>query len=175
MEIKNDTIYQLETKVILYKNRKYFTTFRNIFIKDILDYILTKNKSRMVSNSKIKESSNQIKEKIFYWNIVMKNIKREAEIIDYDLNNYKRSKNGEKEDEHFFQYLKNQTKVLRINNLVYLYLRRISIIKLNKLISISNRDKIPLINLMKIYLGLCSKNLMSLKRKIIIFKDEKNS
>ena len=58
----------------------------------------------------------------------------------------------ENEDEYFLEYLKEQNKVLQISNLVFLYLNRISIMKLNKLQLISLKDKIPLINLMKILL-----------------------
>ena len=175
MEIKNDTIYQIKTKVFLYKNKKYFNIFRNIFINETLNFIYSKNKYHIVSNTKIKEISNKNKDKNSLWNIITKSIKKEKEIIDYDLNNYRINLNEEEnEDDYFIQYLKSQTKVIEINNLVYSYLSRICIIKLNKLISISNKDKIPLINLMKIFLGLCSQNFFRINKKIIIKKEGRN-
>lgn len=173
MEIKNDTIYQIETKVFLYKNEKYYPIFRNIFINDTLNFLL-KKRHDIIHKSPIREGSKQNQENLSLWNIVTNNLKKKKEIIDYDLNNYIRNQNHENEDDYFFQYLKNQTKVIEINNLVYLYLRRISKIKLHRLISISNRDKIPLINLMKIYLGLCSQNFASLNKKIITIKEGRN-
>ena len=42
----------------------------------------------MISNQKIKEISNQNKEKVSLWLFVTKNIMKETNIIDYDLNNY---------------------------------------------------------------------------------------
>ena len=30
MEIKNDTIFQIKTKVLLYRNKKYFKIFRKV-------------------------------------------------------------------------------------------------------------------------------------------------
>ena len=164
MEIKNDTIFQIKTRVLLYRNKKYFKIFRNILISNTLDIISSKNKIHMVSSPKIKESSNKGKEKIALWNIISKNIKKEKEIIDYDFNNYKNKNNEENEDEYFLEYLFNQTNTIQVNNLVYSYLNKIANIKLNKLFSISTKDKIPLINLMKIYLGLCLENFISSKR-----------
>ena len=171
MEIKNDTIYQIKTKVLLYKNKKFFPIFRNIFINNTLDFLSSKNKTHMISNQKIKEISNQNKEKTSLWHFVTKNIIKETNIIDYDLNNYRMNHNEENEDEYFIEYLKEQNKTLQISNLVFLYLNRISILKLNKLQSISLKDKIPLINLMKIYLGLCSQNF-SIKKKRVTIKEE---
>ena len=164
MEIKNDTIFQIKTKVLLYRNKKYFKIFRNIFITNTLEIISSKNKVHMVSNQKINETTNKAKEKKSLWEVIEKNIKKEKEIIDYDLNNYKVRRNEENEDEHFLDYLFNQTNLIQVNNIVYSYLKKVAILKLNKLLSISNKDKIPLINLMKIYLGLCSENFISLKR-----------
>ena len=161
MEIKNDTIFQIKTKVLLYKNKKYFPLFRNIFINNTLNYLLSKNKSHIVSNTKVGDVSDD-KEKISLWSIVAKNFKKDIEIIDYDLNNFRRNGNEEKEDEYFLDYLLNQTGVIQINNLVFSYLNRVANNKISKLLCISNKDKIPLINLMKIYLGLCSQNLFSL-------------
>ena len=171
MEIKNDTIYQIKTKVLLYKNKKYFPIFRNIFINNTLKYIFSKNKTHMISNQKIKEISNQNKEKVSLWLFVTKNIMKETNIIDYDLNNYRMIHSEENEDEYFLEYLKEQNKVLQISNLVFLYLNRISIMKLNKLQLISLKDKIPLINLMKIYLGLCSQNISYKKKRVTIKED----
>ena len=171
MEIKNDTIYQIKAKVLLYKNKKYFPIFRNIFINNTLKYIFSKNKTHMISNQKIKEISNQNKEKVSLWLFVTKNIMKETNIIDYDLNNYRMIHNEENEDEYFLEYLKEQNKVLQISNLVFLYLNRISIMKLNKLQLISLKDKIPLINLMKIYLGLCSQNISYKKKRVTIKED----
>ena len=170
MEIKSDTIYQIKSKVILYKNKKYFNIFRNIFISNTLNYVLSKNKAHMAQNSKIKETSNNNNEKVSFWKVVANNIKKNIDILDYDLNNYRRNNNEENEDEYFLQFLKEQNKVIQINNLVFLYLNRISIMKLHKLIAISNKDKIPLINLMKIYLGLCSQNFI-IKKKKVTMKD----
>lgn len=164
MEIKNDTIFQIKTKVLLYRNKKYFKIFRNIFITNTLEIISSKNKVHMVTNKKIDETTNKAKEKKSLWEVIEKNIKKEKKIIDYDLNNYKVRRNEENEDEHFLDYLYNQTNLIQVNNIVYSYLNKVAIIKLNKLLSISNKDKIPLINLMKIYLGLCSENFISLKR-----------
>ena len=170
MEIKSDTIYQIKSKVILYKNKKYFNIFRNIFISNTLNYVLSKNKTHITPNSKIKETSNNNNEKVSFWKVVANNIKKNVDILDYDLNNYRRNNNEENEDEYFLQFLKEQNKVIQINNLVFLYLNRISIMKLHKLIIISNKDKIPLINLMKIYLGLCSQNFI-IKKKKVTMKD----
>ena len=96
---------------------------------------------------------------------------KETNIIDYDLNNYRMINSEENEDEYFLEYLKEQNKVLQISNLVFLYLNRISIMKLNKLQLISLKDKIPLINLMKIYLGLCSQNISFKKKRVTIKED----
>lgn len=164
MEIKNDTIFQIKSKVLLYRNQKYFKIFRNIFITNTLEIISSKNKVHMVSNQTINETTNNAKEKKSLWEVIEKNIKKEKEIIDYDLNNYKPRSNEENEDDYFLDYLYNQTNLIQVNNIVYSYLNKIAIIKLNKLLSISNKDKIPLINLMKIYLGLCSENFMSLRK-----------
>lgn len=174
MEIKNDTIFQIKTKVLLYRNRKYFKIFRNILIANTLDIMSSKNKVHMVSNPKIKETSNKGKETITLWEIISKNIKKEKEIINYDFNNYKQRKNDENDDEYFLTYLINQTNVIQVNNLVYSYLNKIAIIKLNKLLSLSNKDKIPLINLMKIYLGLCFQNFLFSKRMNKTISDERN-
>ena len=108
MEIKNDTIFQIKTKVLLYRNRKYFKIFRNILIANTLDIMSSKNKVHMVSNPKIKETSNKGKETITLWEIISKNIKKEKEIINYDFNNYKQKKNDENDDEYFLAYLINQ-------------------------------------------------------------------
>ena len=160
MKIKDDAIFQIETKVILYKNKKNFPLFRNIFINNTLNYILQKNKSHMVSHQKIKEISDD-KDKISLWNIIAENIRKDINIIDYDLNNFKRNVKEEKEDEYFLEYLLDQNGVIQINNLVFSYLNRVVNIKINKLVWISNKNNIPLINLMKIYLGLCSQNFIS--------------
>ena len=175
MEIKNDTIFQIKTRVLLYRNKKYFKIFRNILISNTLDIISSKNKVHMVSSTKIKEASNKGKEKRALWDIISKNTKKETEIIDYDFNNYKIKNNEENDDEYFLEYLINQTNVIRVNNLVYSYLNRIANIKLNKLFSISSKDKIPLINLMKIYLGLCLENFISSKRVNNTISGERNS
>ena len=169
MEIKNDTIYQIKTKVVLYKNKKYFPIFRNIFITNTLNYLLSKNKTQITSNPKIQNIQAQNNETYSLWNIIAKNIQKDTEIIDYDLNSYKRQQNDENEenddDDNFFQFLINQTKLIEINNLVFSYLNKICTMKLNKLISISHKSKIPLINLMKIYLGFCSQSFTNNKNK----------
>ena len=131
MEIKNDTIFQIKTKVLLYRNKKYFKIFRNIFITNTLEIISSKNKVHMVSNQKINETTNKAKEKQSLWEVIEKNIKKEKEIIDYDLNNYKVRRNEENEDEHFLDYLYNQTNLIQVNNIVYCYLNKVAIIKIN--------------------------------------------
>ena len=174
MEIKNDTIFQIKTKVLLYKNKKYFPLFRNIFINNTLNYLLHKNKSHIISNTRVKEVSDD-KEKISLWSIVAKNFRKDIEIIDYDLNNFRRNVNEEKEEEYFLEYLLNQNGVIQINNLVFSYLNRVANNKITKLLWISNKDKIPLINLMKIYLGLCSQNFISLAIKTNKIIGKRNS
>ena len=174
MEIKNDTIFQIKTRVLLYRNKRYFKIFRNILISNTLDIISSKNKVHMVSSPKIKEASNKGKEKIALWKVITKNMKKEKEIIDYDFNNYKHKNTEENEDEYFLEYLFNQTNVIQVNNLVYSYLNKVANIKLNKLFLISNKDKIPLINLMKIYLGLCLENFISSKRANNTITSERN-
>ena len=174
MEIKNDTIFQIKTKVLLYKNKRYFPLFRNIFINNTLNYLLHKNKSHIISNTKVKEVSDD-KEKISLWSIVAKNFRKDIEIIDYDLNNFRRNVNEEKEEEYFLEYLLNQNGVIQINNLVFSYLNRVANNKITKLLWISNKDKIPLINLMKIYLGLCSQNFISLAIKNNTIIGKRNS
>ena len=169
MDIKNDTIYQITTKVLLFTKRKYFPLFRNIFIQNTLNYLLSKCEYHFVINSKIKLTTNI--DKTSLWGIIAKNFKKEKEIIDFDLNNYRRSHDEENEDEHFLDYLLNQTGTIRVNNIVFSYLNKISNIKLNKLISISIKEKLHLINLMKIYLGLCSQNF---NRKLLANKLGRN-
>ena len=169
MDIKNDTIYQITTKVLLFTKRKYFPLFRNIFIQNTLNYLLSKCEYHFVINSKIKLTTN--KDKTSLWGIIAKNFKKEKEIIDFDLNNYRRSHDEENEDEHFLDYLLNQTGTIQVNNIVFSYLNKISNIKLNKLISISIKEKLHLINLMKIYLGLCSQNF---NRKLLANKLGRN-
>ena len=115
MEIKNDTIFQIKTKVLLYRNKKYFKIFRNIFITNTLEIISSKNKVHMVTNKKIDETTNKAKEKKSLWEVIEKNIKKEKKIIDYDLNNYKVRRNEENEDEHFLDYLYNQTNLIQVN------------------------------------------------------------
>ena len=156
MDIKNDTIYQIKSKVLLFTKKKYFSLFRNIFIQNTLTYLSSKNEKHIALNSRIKLSSNKDKKSL--WEIVSKSIKTEKEIINYDLNNYRQSHDEENEDDHFLEYLLNQSAVIKINNLVFSYLNKISNIKLHRLISISVKEKMHLINLMKIYLGLCSQN-----------------
>ena len=179
MEIKNDTIYQIKTKVVLYKNKKYFPIFRNIFITNTLNYLLSKNKSHITSNQKIKNIKAQNNEIFSLWNIIIKNIEKKTEIIDYDLNNYKSEKKEENEeideDDNFLQFLMSQYKVIQINNLVFAYLNKICMTKLHKLILISNKDKIPLINLMKIYLGFCSQYFAKNKTKKVEINEVRNS
>ena len=179
MEIKNDTIYQIKTKVVIYKNKKYFPIFRNIFITNTLNYLLSKNKSHITSNPKIKNIQAQNNEIFSLWNVIIKNIEKKTEIIDYDLNNYKSAKKEESEeideDDNFLQFLMSQYKVIQINNLVFAYLNKICMTKLHKLILISNKDKIPLINLMKIYLGFCSQYFAKNKTKKVEIIEVRNS
>ena len=100
----------------------------------------------------------------FYWKKIMINIFTPKKIKTYNL-----KKNllmdedyivnrKEKGEDYCFIFLKN-SKQYETNNLVYSYLYHLSRMKLQKLNILSKKEKTPLTNIARIYLGLCAQNI----------------
>ena len=183
MEIKSETIKLIKLKVPLYKNKKFFKIFKDIFIDLTMKCIKNENfiaesKSKMKDNSINNKNDKLDDEDISYkntkrnslWFDVMKNAFTKINIKDYDYKNNHIVRNGnnstdkyKKEEDQANKFQKNQQNKYEINNLVYLYLYHESLNLLEKLINISKKEKSPITNLSRIYLGLCSENLGLIK------------
>ena len=174
MEIKSETIKIIKLKVGLFNKKSYYKAFKDIFLNLSMESINNNNNS--FSESKIKENDNNFEDnkntsienynKSFLWFKIMQNLFIKKEIKDYKIINKKEEnknqneKNGGERNHVFFK--KHKTKY-EINNLAYSYLYHLSQIKLEKLIIISKKEKMTLINIIKLYLGLCSQHLGLIK------------
>ena len=172
MEIKNDTINLIKSKVLLYKNKQYFKIFKDIFINLSLKCIKNENiilefkiKSNKLNNNKLQNISIKNYKNNSLWLNVIKNIYSKKEIKDYDIKNnnpkkeniiYQKEKEGE-DNNHLCS--KNQNNKYEISKLVYSYLFYLSHFILEKLYFIAKKQKTSLTNIVRIYLGLCSQNI----------------
>jgi hypothetical protein len=135
-----------------------------------------KNKNNSFSESKNKENNSDVENnkdisienynKSSLWFKIMQNIFTKKEVKDYKIINKKEDNNNqieknERERNHVF-FKKHKTKY-EISNLAYSYLYHLSQIKLEKLIMISKKEKMTLVIIIKIYLGLCSQHLGLIK------------
>ena len=177
MEINNETILLIKSKVPLYKNKNYFRIFKDIFIDFTMKYLKTENISIELKMKKNNNNEYNIKknfvneyENASLWVNVMKNIFINKEIKNYVLRNDLLVKNqfnpNKKDDEDYcYVFTRKKNNNYMTNNLVYLYLSHLSKIKLHTLNIISKKEKTPLTNIVRIYLGLCAQNIELLKLK----------
>lgn len=173
MEINSETIKLIKLKVGLFNNKQYYKAFKGIFFNLSMESIHNNN---TIPESKIKEkNSNTKNKKSIYienhnksalWFTIMQNIFTIKEVKDFKIINKKEDNlnlkdkiDGEKKNVFF---KKHKTKY-EISNLAYSYLYNLSKMKLEKLIMISKKEKMALIDLMKLYLGLCSQHLGLIK------------
>ena len=176
MEIKSETIKIIKLKVGLFDKKNYFKAFKDIFLNLSMEYINNKNKNNSFSESKNKENNSDVENnkdisienynKSSLWFKIMQNIFTKKEVKDYKIINKKEDNNNqieknERERNHVF-FKKHKTKY-EISNLAYSYLYHLSQIKLEKLIMISKKEKMTLVIIIKIYLGLCSQHLGLIK------------
>lgn len=166
MEMNNDSIKLIQSKVPLYKNDKYFKIFKDIFINCTMKFLRNNNNisTKTDNNDKLENIYFNKTESNIYWKKIMINIFTPKKIKTYNL-----KKNllmdedyivnrKEKGEDYCFIFLKNN-KPYETNNLVYLYLYHLSRIKLQKLYFLSKKEKTPLTNIARIYLGLCAQNI----------------
>ena len=186
--MKNDDgiITLIQSKVPLYKNKTYFKIFKDVLIgltmlpmKDENNNIIIKL-SKNKSNDKI--SINNSYENNSLWFKIMKNIFINIKIKNYEFkkkllikNKFNPKIKDEFEDDYCYDFYNRKNNQYEISKLEYLYLANISKIKLQKLNFISQKEKIPLVNIIKIYFGLCAKNIGLLKIKQKKDDDEKNN
>ena len=178
MEINNETIKLIKSQVSLYKNQNYFRIFKDIFIDLTMKYLKSDNSNKEIKMKKINKEDklksiniNEYDNSSLWYN-VMKNIFINKQIKNYVLQNsssfvIKNQYNANKKDEEDYCYLFTTKKnnQYTTNNLVYLYLYHLSEIKLCKLKIISKKEKTPLTNIVRIYLGLCAQHIELLKLK----------
>ena len=191
MEISNEIIKIIQLKVTFYKNKKYFKIFKDILINTAMKTIKNEmiNKYTDYKDLKInKNNKNKLKslsinqyEKNSLWLNIMKNIFINKEIKDYNLKNNLIVRNEynpynqEKKEDYCYVFPKNKKCQYEINNLVYLYLSHLSDLKIQRLNIISKKEKTPLTNIVRIYLGLCAQSLGLLKTKKKTNEEDSNS
>ena len=177
MEIKNETLKLIKSKVEFFNNKKYFKIFKDILLNlsmkcmknenIILEYKLKSSNINMINNNKYKVGLAKKYSNKYLWLKIVQNIYSKREIKDYDYkNNFVQEKeynsNTNDEDNCHVSFKDNKVKY-EINNLVYSYLYHLCQLKLQKLLTISKKEKISLIHSVSIYLGLCSQNLGFIK------------
>ena len=164
--MNNDSIKLIQSKVPLYKNDKYFKIFKDIFINCTMKFLRNNNNisTKTDKNDKLENIYFNRTESSIYWKKIMINIFTPKKIKAYNL-----KKNllmdedyivnrKEKGEDYCFIFLKN-SKQYETNNLVYSYLYHLSRMKLQKLNILSKKEKTPLTNIARIYLGLCAQNI----------------
>ena len=166
MEVNNDIIKLIQSKVSLYKNRKYFKLFKDIFISCTMNFLKNPHyiSSKNNNNDKLENIIFNKHESDFYWQKIMKNIYISQKVKPYDL---KKSLlmddeyhlNPKEKGENICYRFSEYNKRYEINNLVYLYLCHLSKINLQKLNIISKKEKTPLTNIARIYLFLCAQSI----------------
>lgn len=172
--MNDETIKLIQSKVTLFKNQKYFKLFKDIFIKCTMKLMKNDNyiNNKNINNNKIDNISINKNENSAYWTKIMKNIYMPKKIKGYILKKniltdeeYNLDSNKDRID-YFYVFFKNN-KTYETNNLVYLYLSYLSKIQLQKLNIISKKEKAPLTNIARIYLGLCAQKIgiMAVNRK----------
>ena len=172
--MNDETIKLIQSKVTLFKNQKYFKLFKDIFIKCTMKLMKNDNyiNNKNINNNKIDNISINKIENSAYWTKIMKNIYMPKKIKGYILKKniltdeeYNLDSNKDRID-YFYVFFKNN-KTYETNNLVYLYLSYLSKIQLQKLNIISKKEKAPLTNIARIYLGLCAQKIgiMAVNRK----------
>jgi hypothetical protein len=176
MEIKSETIQIIKLKVGLFNKRNYFKEFKDIFLNLSMESINNNNNNKTISDSKIKDNNSYIQNdkdisienynKSSLWFIIMQNLFKKKEIKSYKIINKKednKNQNEKNEGERNHVFFKKHKTKYEINNLSYSYLYHLSQIKLEKLIMISKKEKMTLVIIIKIYLGLCSQHLGLIK------------
>ena len=187
MEISNEIMKLIQSKVACYKNKKYFKIFKDILISSAMKNLklkycktdIKRNKNNLGNNALHNLVINKY-ENSSLWLIIMKNIFINKEIRDYDLKNnnliIKNESNifnkDKKDEDCCYVFPKNKKFQYEINNLVYLYLSHLCEIKIQRLSIIAKKEKTPLTNIVRIYLGLCSQHLGLLKTKKKSFDNE---
>lgn len=186
--MKNDDgiITLIQSKVPLYKNKTYFKIFKDVLIGLTMLPIKDENNNIIIKLSKNKSndkvSINNSYENNSLWFKIMKNIFINIKIKNYEFkkkllikNKFNPKIKDEFEDDYCYDFYNRKNNQYEISKLEYLYLANISKIKLQKLNFISQKEKIPLVNIIKIYFGLCAKNIGLLKIKQKKDDDEKNN
>ena len=122
------------------------------------------------NNDKVDIISINKNEKFSLWFNIMKNIYITKEIKDYNLkksllndNEFNLNQKNKNDEDYCYVFFQNKKKKYETNKLVYLYLSHLSKIKLQQFKIIAKKQNIPLTNILRIYLGLCSENIVSLK------------
>ena len=187
MEIDNEIIRIIKSKIPLYNNSAYFKIFKDILINCTMeslknDYLYfnknnnSKNKLGIIPISKYEKGS--------LWINIMKNIYISKEVKNYNLKKdyfivnkqYSLNQKEKKEENCCYTFFKNKRGNYETNNLVISYLSHLCKIKLQKLNIISKKEKTPLTNIVRIYLALCAKNIGLLniqsKKKLNIKNNE---
>ena len=186
LEMNNETIKIIKSKVPLYQNTAYFKLFKDILIDCTMKYLKKDNFNKSKNNNINKNHLGNIPinnyEKTSIWINVMKNIYIEKEIKNYNLKKdfkvnrqYSLTQKEKKEDNYSYIFLENKKNKYKTNNLVYLYLAYLSKIKLQKLNFISQKEKESLINIVRIYLGLCAQHIGLLSFQTKKLKNGKNN
>jgi hypothetical protein len=100
MEISNEIMKLIQSKVSCYKNVKYFKIFKDILISSALKilksqycYTDIKIRKKNTDNNKLHNLIINKHEKTSLWLIVMKNVFINKEIRDYDFKNNLENKN----------------------------------------------------------------------------------
>ena len=181
MEINNEMIKLIQSKVPLYLNKTYFKIFKDILIDCTKKSLRNKNPNikKLNNNNKINIFSINKNENLSLWFNIMRNIYitkemkyynlKKSILIDDESNLISKEKN---EEDYCYVFFQNKKKKYETNNLVYLYLSHLSKIKLRKFEIISKKENISLTNIIRIYLGLCAQNIVSLKINLIDKNDE---
>ena len=169
-------INTIQTKVPLYKNKIYFKIFKDIIVDLSMNHL--KNESYNIGlklnkiNNKKKLNVNNNYENNSLWFIIMKNIFMIKAIKNYEIkqklllkNKFNPRQKEEFENEYCYVFYNRKNNEYEISNIVYFYLSNLCKTRLQKLNNVSIKEKMPLTNVIRIYLGLCAKKIGLLKKQ----------
>ena len=183
MEINNDTIKIIQSKIPLYLNKTYFRIFKDILIDSTMKSLRNDNFNTKKNNNndknKLDITSINKNDKFSLWFNIMKNIYIKKEIKDYNLkksllDNELNLYSNKNDEDYCYVFFQNKKKKYEKSNLVYLYLSHLSKIKIQKFKIISKKENTPLTNILRIYLGLCAQNIITLKINSIDINNNEN-
>ena len=183
MEINNDTIKIIQSKIPLYLNKTYFRIFKDILIDSTMKSLRNDNFNTKKNNNndknKLDITSINKNDKFSLWLNIMKNIYIKKEIKDYNLkksllDNELNLYSNKNDEDYCYVFFQNKKKKYETSNLVYLYLSHLSKIKIQKFKIISKKENTPLTNILRIYLGLCAQNIITLKINSIDINNNEN-